>query len=300
MPSNWGDERHTQQEYSNQNTNALQLTVESDRISADGHDLDREYQYAMQRVSFEGVLTMERMAKEKMEQKSLASALAHIRRAFEPYDHDQSGDASPEVFRKALEVYGLQFQEDQVLALFGCYDKGRTGVIQYPKWVQAVSTGRFLSMKLWKASLEWADREAKWAALEQKWEAKEGAPSSSEVAAQLAALHTRFFQSNGHDWKLPNTRQVQQWMIEAGLEVSIEQARRVLFQLDPCDREQGGRMSVEEFVAWWDLSHQGTQAILVAKEPAQHPASLHTVNAVLDSRPPSSGGEYKPYWAIAR
>ena len=39
MPSNWGDDRHTQQEYSNQNTNALQLTVQSDRHVTEGADL---------------------------------------------------------------------------------------------------------------------------------------------------------------------------------------------------------------------------------------------------------------------
>ena len=65
---------------------------------------DREYQYAMQKVGMDGVITMERMAEGKMKQKSVALALSAIRRAFEPYDHDQSGDVTPEVFRKALEV----------------------------------------------------------------------------------------------------------------------------------------------------------------------------------------------------
>ena len=57
----------------------------------------------------EGVLTMERLAEGKMKQKSVALALANIRRAFEPYDHDQSGDVTPEVFRKALEVRKSRF-----------------------------------------------------------------------------------------------------------------------------------------------------------------------------------------------
>merc|ERR1711865_1296599 len=172
--SNWGDDRHTQQEYSNQNTDALHLTVQSDRHVTEGADLDREYQYAMQKVGMDGVITMERMAEGKMKQKSVALALSAIRRAFEPYDHDQSGDVTPEVFRKALEVYGLQ--EDQVLALFGCYDKGRSGRIHYPQWVKQVSVGKFVPQKVWNASIEWAEREAKWAALEQKWEHNEPAP----------------------------------------------------------------------------------------------------------------------------
>lgn len=63
----------------------------------------------MQKVGMDGVLTMERMAEGKMKQKSVALALANIRRAFEPYDHDQSGDVTPEVFRKALEVRTSRF-----------------------------------------------------------------------------------------------------------------------------------------------------------------------------------------------
>jgi len=299
--SNWGDDRHTQQEYSNQNTDALHLTVQSDRHVTEGADLDREYQYAMQKVGMDGVITMERMAEGKMKQKSVALALSAIRRAFEPYDHDQSGDVTPEVFRKALEVYGLQFQEDQVLALFGCYDKGRSGRIHYPQWVKQVSVGKFVPQKVWNASIEWAEREAKWAALEQKWEHNEPAPQQGggggDAFNQLESVHSRFFQQGQAGWKLPNTRQVQEWLQGVGLDVSIEQARRVLFQLDPCDREQGC-MSVEEFVAWWDLSNQGTQAILVSDEPSSHPASRNPVENVMENR--AANGDYKPYWAIAK
>ena len=65
---------------------------------------DREYKYNMNKVGLEGVNTMERMAKSKLEQKSLQSGLANMRRAFEPYDHDHTGECTPEVLRKALEV----------------------------------------------------------------------------------------------------------------------------------------------------------------------------------------------------
>merc|ERR1711977_1271 len=93
-----GDVRHTEQDYAN--SNILRLQVPTNDISMDSNELDREYCYNMNKIGRDGVLTMEHMAKSKLEQKSLQSGLAAMRRAFEPYDHTGSGDCSPEVFRK--------------------------------------------------------------------------------------------------------------------------------------------------------------------------------------------------------
>merc|ERR1712166_1659239 len=169
MASNWGDVRHTQADY--QNNDLLKLTVPSNGASLDASDLDREYCYKMRQIGLQGLLTMEKMSKLKLEQKSLQSGLASLRRAFEPYDHDGTGSCNAQVFRKALEVFGLQFTEDQVSALFGYYDKGRQGTISYYKWMNTVSQGEVLpTQKGWDAGLQYAERENKWAKLEQQWE----------------------------------------------------------------------------------------------------------------------------------
>ena len=56
------------------------------------------------------------------------------------------------------------------MALFGCYDKDRSGRIDYRQWIGQLSAGKQISAKAWDNCLEWAEREAKWAALEQKWQ----------------------------------------------------------------------------------------------------------------------------------
>jgi len=300
-----GDVRHTEQDY--QNPNMLRLRVPTNSVQMDANELDREYKYNMNKVGLEGVNTMERMAKSKLEQKSLQSGLANMRRAFEPYDHDHTGECTPEVLRKALEVFGLQFTEEQVMALCGCYDKGRTGVINWPKWMQAVSLGKHCTRKAWDSCMEWADREAKWAQLEQKWEEQMdqhgGQPnnsdsmSGSEVRAALSKVYDRFFQVDARGWSVPGPKQVLQWMREAGFgNTTVEQARRVVFQLDPCDREEGV-MSLDEFVAWWDLSQQGTTAVLVSKDVISEKEPQPDNNAIYASAP-AAKREYTPYWAI--
>merc|ERR1711977_700177 len=140
--SSWGDVRSTEADYNNQNNNMLRLTVGSDRVDNSPEALDREYSNAMQRIGLDGVITMETMAKEKIEQRSRNLGLASFRRAFEPYDHEHSGQVGPEVFKRALEVFGLQFTEDQVMALFGFYDRERRGVVDYFNWAALVGNGK--------------------------------------------------------------------------------------------------------------------------------------------------------------
>ena len=85
------------------------MSLVSPTRAVDGTDLrsncaDREYKYNMNKVGLSGVSTMETMAKAKLEQKTLQAGLACMRRAFEPYDHESTGQCTPEVMRKALEV----------------------------------------------------------------------------------------------------------------------------------------------------------------------------------------------------
>lgn len=99
---------------------------------------------------------------------------------------------------------------------------------------------------------------------------------------QLASVHSRFFQSNGPaGWKLPNTRQVQEWLQGAGLDVSIEQARRVLFQLDPCDREQGASLSVQySLLTTHSLQHSLTAALTHCTNHSLTTPLTHSLTAV--------------------
>ena len=121
----WGDPRHTAADYQNNNRNnngVLRLTVASAHAALDSAELgadwpagpmrrrgapaDREYTQAMRKVGLEGVQAMERQAKAKLEQRSMMAGLSALRRAFAPYDHNSSGTAHIEEFRKALEVAG--------------------------------------------------------------------------------------------------------------------------------------------------------------------------------------------------
>lgn len=61
-----------------------------------------------------------------------------LRKAFKYFDSDASGDIDPDEFYAAMHAFGLEFTEDQVLALFGCYDVDRDGGLSYYEFIDKV------------------------------------------------------------------------------------------------------------------------------------------------------------------
>ena len=63
-----------------------------------------------------------------------------LRKAFKYFDADASGDIDPDEFFAAMCSFGLEFTEDQVLALFGYYDVDRDGGLSYYEFIEKVHT----------------------------------------------------------------------------------------------------------------------------------------------------------------
>merc|ERR1711904_622715 len=76
-------------------------------------------------------------------------------------------------FRKGLESFGLQFTEEQVATVFGCYDAKRSGLVHYPTWAEKVTTSQTIAAKKFRAMMAWGDRERMWEKLERKHERRE-------------------------------------------------------------------------------------------------------------------------------
>lgn len=91
----------------------------------------QEYYQNAQRVVGESALdAMEHMMRGKLNQRT-ASGPSQLRRNFKYFDRDASGDIDLDEFMFALGLMGLNFNENQMIALFARYDRTISGTFDY-------------------------------------------------------------------------------------------------------------------------------------------------------------------------
>merc|ERR1711988_595826 len=95
------------------------------------------YETAMKKVGTEGTFIIAEAVREKIDQRNQGNM--HLRRAFHFFDRDSSSSIDIAEFSDALASFGLQFNEDQILALFATYDRNNTGCINYTDFTSQVS-----------------------------------------------------------------------------------------------------------------------------------------------------------------
>jgi len=100
-------------------------------------ELDKHYTAAFARVGLQGVKRLELSIRAKIDQRTTGGPMA-LRKAFKYFDTDGSGDINPDEFFSAMHQFGLEFTEDQVLALFGHYDGNRDGGLSYYEFIEKV------------------------------------------------------------------------------------------------------------------------------------------------------------------
>lgn len=100
-------------------------------------DLDKAYVNALNKVGIAGVRRLELAIRQKIEQRTAGGGMV-LRKAFKYFDADASGDIDPDEFYSAMHAFGLEFTEDQVLALFGFYDVDRDGGLSYYEFIDKV------------------------------------------------------------------------------------------------------------------------------------------------------------------
>merc|ERR1711988_877068 len=105
-------------------------------------ELDRAYVEALNKIGVGGVKRLELSIRTKIDQRTAGGPMA-LRKAFKYFDTDASGDIDPDEFYAAMHAFGLEFTEDQVLALFGYYDVDRDGAPSYYEFIDKVLESGF-------------------------------------------------------------------------------------------------------------------------------------------------------------
>jgi len=96
----------------------------------------------LNKVGVGGVKRLELAIRTKIEQRTAGGPMA-LRKAFKYFDSDASGDIDPDEFFSAMHAFGLEFTEDQVLALYGYYDVDRDGGLSYYEFIEKVMDSGF-------------------------------------------------------------------------------------------------------------------------------------------------------------
>merc|ERR1711865_116908 len=104
--------------------------------------LDHSYVAALTKIGVAGVKRLELAIRMKIDQRTSGGPMA-LRKAFKYFDADASGDIDPDEFFAAMCSFGLEFTEDQVLALFGYYDVDRDGGLSYYEFIDKVLDSGF-------------------------------------------------------------------------------------------------------------------------------------------------------------
>jgi Ca2+-binding EF-hand superfamily protein len=102
----------------------------------------RDYMEATEIVGDVNLDRMEEMMRDKLQQRTKAGPF-ELRKTFKYFDRDQSGGIDIGEFSSALELMGFQFNEMQILALFGRYDVDALGHVDYQGFVDKLIDSDF-------------------------------------------------------------------------------------------------------------------------------------------------------------
>jgi len=141
----FGDDRHLH--WDSQTTNDFQdwgEQVEEEELPRE--EIAKRYVHAKKRVPEWRVDQMERDMKAKIAQKARGGAFT-LRRAFKFFDRDGSGGLSFEEFQQGMDLMGLQFTDEEVLALMARNDPECTNDIDYMRLVETIQQGDWFAKK---------------------------------------------------------------------------------------------------------------------------------------------------------
>lgn len=176
-----------------------------------------------------------------------------LRKAFKYFDSDASGDIDPDEFYAAMHAFGLEFTEDQVMALFGYYDIDRDGGLSYYEFIDKVLGDGFQGAE---------QKEPEYAVLMNMPE-----PISTEPARMRTTMPDGLVDYKGckdvfdrYDVNKSgeiDLRELQQLVRSLGLSMDREAINNAMFDLD---LNRNGTISFEEFWEWWKANANRTTA----------------------------------------
>lgn len=209
-------------------------------------ELDQAYVVALSKVGVAGVKRLELAIRSKIDQRTTGGPMA-LRKAFKFFDTDASGDIDPDEFYAAMHAFGLEFTEDQVLALFGYYDVDRDGSLSYYEFIEKVLESGFgldngpkkekVMVQLAAVVDETPDAEMK--------TVLRGEDISENSCRQV---FDRFDANKSGEIDI---RELQQLTRALGLSMDRESINNAMFELD---KNRNGSISFEEFWSWWAIA----------------------------------------------
>lgn len=205
--------------------------------------LDQAYTVSLTKVGVAGVKRLELAIRSKIDQRTTGGPMA-LRKAFKFFDTDASGDIDPDEFYAAMHAFGLEFTEDQVLALFGYYDVDRDGSLSYYEFIEKVLESGF--------ELDGDNKpEPVLVQLAVMVDDKEEVEPRTVLRAQdmnennCKQVFDRFDANKSGEIDI---RELQQLTRALGLSMDRESINNAMFELD---QNRNGSISFDEFWSWW-------------------------------------------------
>merc|ERR1712196_434058 len=223
-------------------------------------ELDRAYVNALNKVGVAGVKRLELAIRTKIEQRTAGGPMA-LRKAFKYFDSDASGDIDPDEFFSAMHAFGLEFTEDQVLALFGYYDVDRDGGLSYYEFIEKVMDSGFGNeggAKKELVSVSASHPE------EAEVEMKSVLTLEDMSLEQTRQIFKKFDANNSGEIDM---RELGILVKALGLNMGQDEINHAMIDLD---KDQNGSISFEEFWSWF-------QSAAVVKHGKSSPMKLGSV-----------------------
>jgi len=231
--------------------NPLKLPPRRESILPEGRNstkeqLDVAYKTSMRKVGLAGIKRMEMQIRQKIDQRTTGGSMA-LRKAFKFFDQDASGDVDQDEFFAAMESFGLQFTEDQVLALFGHYDDNRDGTLSYYEFVNRVLESGFQEGSSNDRAPPVLVHLSGWTKDQNKEPVEPFTVLyKSDLNEELCKMAFDKFDLNKSGEI--DIRELQQLVWTMGLKMDREDINHYMYQLD---KNRNGTISFDEFWSWW-------------------------------------------------
>jgi len=231
-------------------------------------ELDTAYNLALTKVGVAGVKRLELAIRSKIDQRTTGGPMA-LRKAFKFFDTDASGDIDPDEFYAAMHAFGLEFTEDQVMALFGYYDNDRDGCLSYYEFIEKVLESGF--------GLDANGKKEPPIMVQLATIVDDRAPPEPKTVLNESDIDEKtcqevFDRFDANKSGEIDIRELQELTRALGLSMDRESINNSMFELDT---NRNGAISFLEFWNWWQYAARST-------------------TGASGGRPPTTGGTSSP------
>jgi len=206
--------------------------------------LDQLYKNAEKKIGKQTLDKWETAMRDKVNMYTTGGPGA-IRRAFKYFDRDASGSVDFDEFKYALDTFGMNLTEDQLLAFFGRYDEKRTTEIGYKLFIDTLLDEGSMYKDV-QANMA-ANLAAAVFGADEDAEPREEL-TEEEKAAQKPMIEKMFHELDADGSGLLDHGEIKQLCNDLGLQLTDEQVDMALAKID---EDNSGECDFEEFFNWY-------------------------------------------------